>query len=275
MKRIKYVILACFCLLMHFSTGQAMASNFLTLPTEDDFSLSCEFECYAGHQGSDYYTATEGHIVVAAYDGVVVSPTADNDVPNDPDLSPPNSMGNVIYIDHGLIDGKNVKSIYAHLLTGSFLVKVGDTVKRGQPIAKSGNSGTSTGPHLHFEVRQNNVAVDPYDLADYLWTTNPPSHGYYTPATYFTFKNGSEGWTPGFDAQNVEQTQADAETWMVATDDFDGVGGNNPGVVSPSFAKGVNTNQFRTLKFSARVDGSGGDSSGYVFIAFFDRFLFD
>ncbi len=114
-----------------------------------------------------------------------------------------------------------------------------------------------------------NTATTEYDILGYIYCDG------YSGATYFTFKNGSEGWTPGFDAQNVEQTQADAETWMVATDDFDGVGGNNPGVVSPSFAKGVNTNQFRTLKFSARVDGSGGDSSGYVFIAFFDRFLFD
>lgn len=43
--------------------------------------------------------------------------------------------------------------IYAHL--SDALVKAGDTVKKGQHIAKSGNTGNSTGPHLHLEMRDN------------------------------------------------------------------------------------------------------------------------
>lgn len=57
--------------------------------------------------------------------------------------------GNVIMIHHG-----DIISVYAH--NSSLLVKEGQQVKGGQLIAKSGNSGLSTGPHLHFEIRKPN-----------------------------------------------------------------------------------------------------------------------
>lgn len=58
---------------------------------------------------------------------------------------------NVIHIVHE--DG--TYATYAHLLLGSAIVKVGDVVKRGQILGQSGTSGYSTGPHLHFVIRQN------------------------------------------------------------------------------------------------------------------------
>ena len=67
--------------------------------------------------------------------------------------------GNGIFIDHGTINGKHIVSEYGHL--SSFLVKVGDIIKQGQVIAKSGNTGISTGPHLHLTIRENNIPVDP------------------------------------------------------------------------------------------------------------------
>lgn len=62
----------------------------------------------------------------------------------------PNVYGNYIIIDHG----NNDFSLSAHLLNQSNTVKAGDTVKRGQKIARMNNSGWSTGNHLHFELRQ-------------------------------------------------------------------------------------------------------------------------
>ncbi|MDX9845636.1 MAG: M23 family metallopeptidase [Tenuifilaceae bacterium] len=63
--------------------------------------------------------------------------------------------GNVILIDHGF----GYKSRYAHLQ--KIIVKPGDSVVRGQIIGTLGNSGRSTGPHLHYEVIHRNKTVDP------------------------------------------------------------------------------------------------------------------
>ncbi len=59
--------------------------------------------------------------------------------------------GNRIYIKHSK-NGKIYVTVYAHLTKGSVAVKVGDKVAKSQYIAKSGNTGHSTGPHLHVEL---------------------------------------------------------------------------------------------------------------------------
>lgn len=96
----------------------------------------------AFHEGLDF-TANIGTPIYAAAGGIVTT------VEQTPDY------GKIVKIDHG----SGIETRYAH--TSVILVKVGDIVKQGQLIAKVGNTGRSTGPHLHFEVRLNGAALDP------------------------------------------------------------------------------------------------------------------
>ncbi len=66
--------------------------------------------------------------------------------------------GKTVIIDHG----RGVFTFYCHF--SKLLVKRGDWVRKGQPIAKVGNTGRSTGPHLHWAVRILDVRVDPFSL---------------------------------------------------------------------------------------------------------------
>lgn len=91
------------------------------------------------HSGQDFAVPI-GTDVHAVHDGVVVKagPWGAGDGP---------AYGNAIVIKHA----SGEYSQYAHL--SKVEVKVGETVKKGEEIAKSGNTGNSTGPHLHFEIR--------------------------------------------------------------------------------------------------------------------------
>lgn len=98
------------------------------------------------HEGDDFPFAC-GTPVYAAGDGTVVEANY-NDV-----------SGNHVYISHGTVNGVQLTSAYMHFT--SLTVKAGQKVKRGQQIGVSGKTGRVTGCHLHFETRENGVAVNP------------------------------------------------------------------------------------------------------------------
>lgn len=102
-----------------------------------------------GERNEDYFAwrqpvvAPGGGTVVVAQDGV-----ADN-APNRPVGG--NLYGNFVVIDHGTGEF----SLLAHLEQGSLRVKVGERISAGQPLARVGNSGMSTEPHLHYHLMDN------------------------------------------------------------------------------------------------------------------------
>lgn len=91
-------------------------------------------------------------IDVAAYSGTPIVAPADGRVEA---VDRDSGLGNVVVIDHGY----GIKTLYGHL--SQTYVHPGMRVKRGEAIAAVGNTGLSTGPHLHYEVHINGQTVDP------------------------------------------------------------------------------------------------------------------
>ena len=100
------------------------------------------------HGGNDYACA-EGSHVYASDGGVVTF------------AGYASGYGFMVQIDHGGL----YETIYAHL--SELFVHSGDEVYQGQHIANSGNTGTSTGPHLHFEVRYKGYPIDPNSVLNW------------------------------------------------------------------------------------------------------------
>lgn len=101
------------------------------------------------HSGADVAVPT-GTPVVAPADGVVILAAAD---------SPFTLEGHLLMIDHGM----GLNSALLHL--SRIDVRVGDTVRRGQPIGLSGATGRATGPHLHWGLQWRGRKLDPLLVA--------------------------------------------------------------------------------------------------------------
>ncbi len=106
--------------------------------------INCAYMGYAGHTGIDIGGAVGTDIY--AYKSGTVTFSGWNSY----------GYGNFVRIDHG----NGISTCYAHC--SKLLVSSGQRVSQGQVIAKIGLTGNTTGPHLHFEVRINNVPVNPY-----------------------------------------------------------------------------------------------------------------
>lgn len=123
---------------------QPILNNELTLLTASfGQRIQPYYKVLTMHTGVDY-TVPEGTRVFATADGKVKTST-----------SRPSSTGNTIVIDHG----NGYETHYHHL--SKSLVKQGRTVRRGDIIALTGNSGLSLIPHLHYEIRYHDIPVDP------------------------------------------------------------------------------------------------------------------
>ena len=107
---------------------------------------------YYDHTGIDFgapcgtpiYAPADGSVTIAGQTNVVFG------------------GGNVLYISHGVIQGNALMTVFYH--NSSVLVSAGQSVKRGQLVAYSGNTGNSTGCHAHFETWLNGSPVDPAGL---------------------------------------------------------------------------------------------------------------
>lgn len=74
------------------------------------------------------------------------------------------NLGNCVKIDHmGIFE-----TVYGHLSSIDPDIKIGTTVNTGQTIGKVGNTGRSTGPHLHFEMKAQQIPIDPAEVLDTL-----------------------------------------------------------------------------------------------------------
>ena len=96
----------------------------------------------AFHEGLDF-SADVGQPIKATAAGIVIAA----------EVTP--EYGNVVRISHG----SGLETRYAH--ASKLLVKEGDRIKKNQVIALVGNTGRSTGPHLHYEIRMNGESLDP------------------------------------------------------------------------------------------------------------------
>jgi len=105
--------------------------------------------CSSNHKGLDFTPGSGTHIQAIA--GGVVRQVVSSD----------SGLGVHVVIEHE-IDGAKLTSTYAHMQFGSLRVKKGQVVAAGAPVGRVGNTGASTGAHLHFEIAIGGKQIDPY-----------------------------------------------------------------------------------------------------------------
>ena len=108
-----------------------------------------------GWRKSPFEDGKELHagIDIAVHLGAPVVATADGKVVQS---GPAGGYGNLVQLDHG----NGIATLYGH--NSQLAVQVGQIVKKGQVISYAGSTGKSTGPHVHYEIRKNDTAIDPW-----------------------------------------------------------------------------------------------------------------
>ena len=132
-------------------TGGYVGYGTFIFPTVEHWLSGTDYRPDVGHYGVDFAGA-QGNAIYAADAGVVVYAGWNTW-----------GYGNLVIIDHG----NGWQSLYAHMLDGSMKVTCGQGVGQGDVIGGVGmTGGTSTGPHLHFEVSYNGAPVNPHTILD-------------------------------------------------------------------------------------------------------------
>ncbi|WP_207460759.1 M23 family metallopeptidase [Azospirillum sp. SYSU D00513] len=136
-------------------------------PGPGRLDFACGRLSYEGHKGTDvrlpdYRAMERGVAVLAAADGVVRAVRDGMEDVNirttGPEAVKNREAGNSVVLMHG----NGWETQYGHMKRGSVAVKPGDRVRAGQPLGEIGLSGFTEFPHVHFEVRHEGRAVDPF-----------------------------------------------------------------------------------------------------------------
>ena len=110
--------------------------------------------------GCDVCSSFESGIDIMAPEGVPILSIADG-VVSDVNPADDNGYGVHVTVDH-VINGEVFQSNYNHMLEGSIVVQLGQTVKLGDTLGKVGNTGSSSAPHVCFLILIDGTPVDPY-----------------------------------------------------------------------------------------------------------------
>ncbi|KMQ67725.1 peptidase M23 [Chryseobacterium sp. FH2] len=124
------------------STTKAIATTSNSKAMTEKNNPPAEADQMQFHKGLDIAVAYGSNVIATAAGTVIFS-------------GQKGGYGNCVIVSHG----NGLATLYGHL--SQLIAKANDKVKVGQVIAKSGNSGRSTGPHLHYEVHKNNTPVNP------------------------------------------------------------------------------------------------------------------
>lgn len=137
------------------------------------------------HSGTDISNGSEGAPVYSVSHGQVTNIIYD--------CSHGSGWGTLVRIRHQLPSGTVYYSQYAHLQCSSLAVGIGQWVDQGQFIARIGNTGASSGPHLHFEIKDHDTNGNGY------YPSHPEDYGFYDPISFIYDRRSCDPPDPSCD----------------------------------------------------------------------------